>query len=91
MVLIDEFAESLRLLPPRDPERLLDLVQVIGHGGRKYGVATVLAQSWLTGAIGTSGARKPLRAAVVHAMRADEGRALTGLRADAWPADPQEL
>jgi hypothetical protein len=36
--------------------------------------------------------RNPLRAAVVHARRADEGRALTGLRAEAWPKpDPQDL
>lgn len=91
MVFIDEFAESL-LLPPGDRDRLLDLVQVLGYGGRKYGVCCVLlAQSWLTGSIGSSGVRNPLRAAIVHAMRADEGRALTGLRAEAWPSDPQEL
>lgn len=92
VLLIDEFAESLRPLPPHDRERLLDLVQALGYGGRKYGVCCVLlAQSWLTGSIGSSGVRNPLRAAIVHAMRADEGRALTGLRAEAWPSDPQEL
>jgi hypothetical protein len=92
VLLIDEFAESLRLLPPGDRERLLDLVQLLGYGGRKYGVCCVLlAQSWLTGSIGSSGVRNPLRAAIVHAMRADEGRALTGMRAEAWPSDPQEL
>src|SRR5262249_38359176 len=92
VLLIDEFAESLRLLPPGDRERLLDRIQVLGYGGRKYEVACILlAQSWLTGAINSSQVRNPLRAAVVHAMRADEGRALTGLRAEAWPADPGDL
>lgn len=92
VLLIDEFAESLLLLPPGDRERLLDRIQVLGYSGRKYDVACVLlAQSWLTGAINSSQVRNPLRAAVVHAMRADEGRALTGLRAEAWPSDPVDL
>ena len=92
VLLVDEFAESLRLLSPRDRERLLDKIQIIAYSGRKYSVACVLlAQSWLTAAINSSQVRNPLRAAVVHAMRADEGRALTGLRAEAWPADPSML
>ncbi len=28
---------------------------------------------------------------MVHAMKADEGRTLTELRAEAWPGDPQQL
>jgi hypothetical protein len=92
VLLVDEFAENLRLLPPRDRERLLDLIQVIGYSGRKFGVASVLlAQSWLTGGVYTSQVRNPLQAAIVHAMRADEGRALTGLQASAWPSDPMQL
>jgi hypothetical protein len=70
VLLIGEFAESLRLLPPGDREHLLDLVQVLGYGGRKYGVCCVLlAQSWLTGSIGSSGVRNPLIACGVQKLR----------------------
>lgn len=92
VAVVDEFAESLRLLPPGDRERLLELIQIIGYSGRKYGVATVLlAQSWLTGGVFTSQVRNPVQASITHAMRADEARALTGLRAEAWPSDPMGL
>jgi hypothetical protein len=92
VAIVDEWPETLRTLPPRDRERLLDVVQLIGYAGRKYGVAVLLvAQSWLVPAVGSSQVRNPLRAAIVHAMRADEARALAGLPAAAWPADPAEL
>lgn len=94
VAIVDEFSETLRLLSPANRERMLNLVQIIGYGGRKYGVAAILmAQSWLAGGVYSSQVRNPLPASIVHTMRADEARGLTGINAGGWPpgADPLNL
>lgn len=90
VVAIDEWTSLLRR--PEIADRLLSLLEDIGQQGRKYGVAAILlAQSWTTAAVGSSQVRNPLPGAVIHRMRPDEARMLSGLRAVALPTDTLEL
>lgn len=86
---IDEWTSLLR---GEHAAKLLDLLEDIAQQGRKYGVAVLLiAQSWSASAVGSSQLRNPLPAAVLHRMRPDEARMLSGLRGEAVPDDTLAL
>jgi hypothetical protein len=89
VLFLDEWTALMRGVAA---ERLGRLLTSIISEGRKYGVAAVLsAQSWNAGVVGGSFVRNPLPAAVVHRMRPDEARVLSGLRGDAVPPDVAQL
>ncbi len=89
IVVIDEWTSILRGF---GVELLLDRLEDLSQQGRKYGVAMVLlAQSWSAGAVGSSQLRNPLPTSIVHRMRRDEARMLTGLPAEALPLDVHAL
>lgn len=70
-------------------KRLRVALEVIGgFSGRKFHVAViVMGQSWMRSVIGSTAIRNVVPTAAVFRMRADEARAVSGLRSEYWETD----
>lgn len=78
LLAIDEWTSFMRGERAEQLEKLL--VAIISEG-RKFSVfAALSAQSWAAGVVGGSFVRNPLPLALIHKMRGDEARMLTGPR-----------
>lgn len=92
VVVVDELPEQIRLLGDRDRARLREALEIIGFGGRKFGVSVILlAQSWTRAVVGGTAVRNLVPAAGIFRMRRDEALAMSGIRAESWPDDPLSL
>lgn len=76
LLLIDEWTSLIRR---PEAAQLLARLEDIAQQGRKFGVGCLLmAQDWAAAAVGSTQLRNPLGVAIVHAMRPDAARNLTG-------------
>ena len=91
LLVFDEFTSTLRRLG-KDSEAVSSILANVASEGRKFGIfALLIGHNWNAESTGGTEVRDNLTSAMVHNLRPNEARMMTGLTAASLPADTHSL